>query len=204
MHPIRGVRRDSKEEKQLNYKTKNMVGVGLFTAIVVVLQFLGGGIKFGMFSISLVLVPIVVGAALYGFKSGALLGFAFGAAVLLSGDAAAFLVIDPLATVLVVLLKGAACGFMAGLVYHLLSKINATFAVFAAAVTCPVVNTGVFLLGCQFFFLETVAEWGANMGYENVVSYMFVGLAGVNFLIEIAVNILLAPVIVRLIRIGKK
>lgn len=188
----------------MNYKTKNMVGVGLFTAIVVVLQFLGGGIKFGMFSISLVLVPIVVGAALYGFKSGALLGFAFGAAVLLSGDAAAFLVIDPLATVLVVLLKGAACGFMAGLVYHLLSKINATFAVFAAAVTCPVVNTGVFLLGCQFFFLETVAEWGANMGYENVVSYMFVGLAGVNFLIEIAVNILLAPVIVRLIRIGKK
>ena len=204
MHPIRGVRRDSKEEKQLNYKTKNMVGVGLFTAIVVVLQFLGGGIKFGMFSISLVLVPIVVGAALYGFKSGAWLGFAFGAAVLLSGDAAAFLVIDPLATVLVVLLKGAACGFMAGLVYHLLSKINATFAVFSAAVTCPVVNTGVFLLGCQFFFLETVAQWGAAMGYENAAAYMFLGLAGINFLIELAVNILLAPVIVRLIRIGKK
>ena len=37
-----------------------MVGVALFTAIVVVLQFLGGGIKVGgVFSISLVLVPIV-------------------------------------------------------------------------------------------------------------------------------------------------
>ena len=55
----------------MNNKTKNMVGVGLFTAIVVVLQFLGGGIKFGMFSISLVLVPIVVGSAVYGWKSGA-------------------------------------------------------------------------------------------------------------------------------------
>jgi hypothetical protein len=89
-------------------------------------------------------------------------------------------------------------------VYHFLAKINTTFAVFAAAVICPVVNTGVFLLGCQFFFLETVAEWGAAMGYENAAAYMFLGLAGVNFLIELAVNILLAPVIVRLIRIGKK
>ena len=188
----------------MNSKTKNMVGVGLFTAIVMVLQFLGGGIKFGMFSISLVLVPIVVGAAIYGFKSGAWLGFAFGAAVLLSGDAAAFLVIDPMSTVLVVLVKGAACGFAAGLIYHLLARINTTAAVFAAAVICPVVNTGVFLLGCRFFFLETVAGWGAAMGYENAAAYMFLGLAGVNFLIEMAVNILLAPMIVRLIRVGKK
>ena len=188
----------------MNNKTKNMVGVGLFTAIVVVLQFLGGGIRFGMFSISLVLVPIVVGAALYGFKSGALLGFAFGAAVLLSGDAAAFLAIDPIATVLVVLVKGGACGFVAGFLYHLLEKFNRTVAVFAAAVGCPVVNTGVFLLGCQFFFLETVAQWGAAMGYENVAAYMFLGLAGVNFLIELGVNIVLAPVIIRLIRIGRK
>ena len=185
-------------------KTKNMVGVGLFTAIVVVLQFLGGGIKFGMFSISLVLVPIVVGAALYGIKSGAWLGFAFGAAVLLSGDAAAFLAIDPLATVGVVLVKGAACGLLAGLVYKLLEKANTVLAVFAAAIICPITNTGVFLLGCQLFFLETVAGWGAAMGYENAASYMFLGLAGVNFLVELGVNIVLAPVIVRLIKIGKK
>ena len=188
----------------MNTKTKNMVGVGLFTAIVMVLQFVGGGIKFGVFSISLVLVPIVVGAALYGWRSGAWLGFAFGAAVLLSGDAAAFLVIDPLATVLVVLVKGAACGLMAGIVYRLLSKIGNTAAVFAAAAICPAVNTGVFLLGCQLFFLDTVAQWGAAMGFENVAAYMFLGLAGVNFLIELGVNLLLAPVIVRLIRIGKK
>ena len=188
----------------MNTKTKNMVGVGLFTAIVMVLQFLGGGIKFGMFSISLVLVPIVVGAALYGWKAGAVLGFAFGAAVLLSGDASAFLVIDPLATVLVVLTKGVACGFFAGLVYKLLSKTGSKLAVYAAAVTCPVVNTGVFLLGCQFFFLDTVAEWGASMGYESVGAYMFLGLAGINFLIELCTNILLAPVIVRLIKLGSK
>ena len=60
----------------MNTKTKNMVGVALFIAIVVVLQMLGGGIKVGgMFSISLVLIPIVVGAALYGWKAGGILGF---------------------------------------------------------------------------------------------------------------------------------
>ena len=187
----------------MNNKTKSMVGVGLFTAIVVVLQFLGGGIKFGMFSISLVLVPIVVGSAVYGCKAGGWLGFAFGAAVLLSGDAAAFLVINPLATVLVVLVKGIACGMMAGALYTVLERFNRTVAVFSAAVICPLVNTGVFLIGCKFFFLETVAAWGASLGYENVASYMFLGLAGGNFLIELGVNIILAPVIVRLIRIGK-
>lgn len=204
MHPIRSNGGTARRRIKLNSKTKNMVGVGLFTAIIVVLQFLGGGIRFGMFSISLVLLPIVVGAALYGWKSGACLGFAFGAAVLLSGDAAAFLAIDPIATVLVVLVKGMACGLMAGIVYHLLAKVNRTLAVFAAAIICPIVNTGVFLLGCQLFFLDTVAEWGAAMGYENAAAYMFLGLAGVNFLIELCVNIVLAPVIVRLINIGKK
>ena len=86
----------------MNSKVKNMVGMGLFTAIVVVLKFLGGGIRFGIFSISLVLVPIVVGAAVYGWKVGAWLGFVFGVAVLLSGDANSFMIVDPVATVLVV------------------------------------------------------------------------------------------------------
>lgn len=188
----------------MNTKTKNMVGVALFTAIVVVLQFLGGGIKVGgMFSISLVLIPIVVGAAVYGWQAGAWLGFAFGVAVLMSGDAAGFLIVDFMATVLVVLVKGTACGLVSGLTYQILSRQGKKIAVYAAAVLCPVVNTGIFLLGCQFFFLETIAEWGRSLGFENVYAYMFLGLAGINFLIEIVVNIVLAPMIIRLIKIGK-
>ena len=188
----------------MNMKTKNMVGVALFTAIVVVLQFLGGGIKVGgVFSISLVLVPIVVGAAVYGWRAGAWLGFAFGVAVLLSGDAAAFMIVDFMATIFVVLLKGTVCGSVAGLAYHILSRKSNQLAVYIAAILCPVCNTGIFLLGCQFFFLETVAEWGKALGFEDAYAYMFLGLAGINFLIEIVVNIILAPVIVRLIKAGK-
>ena len=185
-------------------KTKTIVGIGLFTAIVVVLQLLGGGIRFGIFSISLVLLPIVVGSAIYGWRAGAWLGFAFGVTVLISGDAAAFLAVDIFGTVLVVLLKGTLCGLIAALAYKLLEKVNRVVAVFAAAVICPVVNTGVFLLGCQIFFLPTVSEWAAMAGYENAGTYMFLGLAGVNFLIEVGINVVLAPVITQLIKQGKK
>jgi len=185
-------------------KTKTMVGIGLFTAIVVVLQFLGGGIRFGIFSITLTLVPIVVGSAIYGWQAGAWLGFAFGVTVLLSGDANSFMIVDPLATVLVVLVKGTFCGLIAGLLYKLLSKFNKVLAVMAAAVACPVVNTGVFLLGCQLFFLPTIREWAAMYGYENVGTYMILGLAGINFLIELGVNLVLGPMITQLIKLGKK
>lgn len=188
----------------MNKKVKTMVGIGLFTAIVVVLQLLAVGLRMlGMFSISLVLVPIVVGAALYGWKAGGILGLAFGAAVLLSGDAYSFFVVDALGTVVTVLAKGAACGLCAGGVYRLLEKHNRFLAVCAAAFTCPVVNTGVFLLGCRLFFMDTIAQWGAALGFESVGAYMIFGLTGANFLVELGVNLVLCPVIARLIRIGE-
>ena len=188
----------------MDSKTRKIVGIGLFTAIVVVLQLLVGGIRFGIFSISLVLVPIVVGAAVYGWQAGALLGLAFGVSVLLSGDAGAFMAVDPIATIGVVLVKGTVCGLLAGLVYRLLEKKNKVLAVIGAAIICPVANTGIFLLGCQLFFLPTITQWAAHYGYADAGTYMILGLAGINFLVELVINIILAPVITRLIKLGKK
>lgn len=184
--------------------TKTIAGLGLFTAIVIVLQLLGSFIRFGTFSVSLVLVPIVIGASLYGASAGAWLGFVFGLVVLLSGDAAAFLGVNFIGTIITVLVKGAGAGFCAGLIYRMLSKKNVTFAVAAAAVVCPMVNTGIFLLGCVLFFLDTVAAWGAAAGFGSVASYMLIGFVGFNFLFELLFNLVLSPVIVRLLNIAKK
>ena len=189
-------------EKRIS--TRTLTGLALFTAIVVVLQFLGAFIRFGPFSISLVLIPIVVGAALYGPWAGAWLGFVFGLVVLLSGDAAAFLTVNPLGTVLTVLVKGAAAGLCAGLLYRALEKVNGWLAAIAAAIAAPVVNTGLFLVGCLLFFLPTVSEWGAAMGFPSVGNYMIFGLVGANFLVELAVNLVLSPVIVRLVKLGRQ
>ncbi len=184
-------------------KIEAMVLGAIFTAIVVVLQLMGSFIRFGPFSISLVLVPIVVGAALGGYKIGAWLGLVFGAAVLISGDAAGFLGVNVWGTVLTVLLKGTLCGLAAGITYKLLANKNRYLAVMATAFICPVVNTGVFLLGCVAFFLPTITQWGVAAGFQNAAAYMFLGLAGGNFLVELVTNIILAPVILRIINLRK-
>ncbi len=186
-------------------KTRRLVGVALFTAIVVILQLLGSFIRFGPFSVSLVLVPIVVGAGLYGTAAGAWLGVVFGLTVLLSGDAGAFLAVNAGGAIAVVLAKGAAAGLCAGLAYRLVGGGHPYGAALAAAVAAPAANTGVFLLGCLLFFMPTIAGWAQAMGFGNRVgAYMLGGLVGLNVVFELALNVLLAPVIVRLIRIGRK
>ncbi|MBQ6714280.1 MAG: ECF transporter S component [Clostridia bacterium] len=184
--------------------TKKLVLGAVLTALVIVLQLLGSFIRFGPFSISLVLVPIVLGAALCDYKIGGWLGLVFGAAVILSGDAAAFFAVDVAGTIITVLAKGILCGTLSGLTYKILEKHNKYLAVMAAAVVCPVVNTGVFLLGCKIFFMSAITEWGFAEGFKNATSYMFLGLAGGNFIFELITNIILAPVILRIINFKNK
>lgn len=187
-------------EKRFN--TRKLTGLAILTALVVILQFLP--IKGPFFLITLTLVPIVIGSALYGAFAGAWLGFIFGVTVLLSGDAAAFLTINIPGTIATVLVKGTLAGLAAGLVYKLASKVNRYFGVICAALVAPVVNTGIFLLGCRLFFMDTVNGWAAASGYENVGAYMILSLVGINFLIELGVDLVCSPVILRLINIRKK
>ena len=218
--------------------TKTLVLAAILTALVVILQFMGAFIRFGPFSISLVLIPIVIGAATCGVGVSTWLGFAFGVVVLMSGDAAAFMVVNVAGTVLTVLVKGTAAGFLAGFAYRgvlrlldrisvrqiqqikaksglcencekgvleFISRNNKYIAVLVAAVVCPVVNTGVFLLGCLAFFMETIGQWAAGAGLGgNVGHYMIFVLVGANFLFELAFNIILSPVVVRIVQAKKK
>lgn len=183
-----------------NTKTQKIVGIGLFTAIIVALQLLAASIKFGPFSITLVLAPIVIGSALYGIGAGAWLGAAFGVSVLISGDAAAFMTINPAGTVVTVLLKGMLAGLVAGLIYKALERTNKTVAVVLAGIACPIVNTGIFLAGCYLFFQEWLVSVFGTTGFATVVT----GLVSVNFAVELGINMVLASVIVRVIDIGKK
>ena len=181
-------------------KTQKVVGMGLFTAIIVALQMLASAIKFGPFSITLVLAPIVIGAALYGIGAGAWLGLTFGVTVLISGDASAFLTINPIGTVLTVIAKGMVAGIVAAVIYKAIEKKNKTVAVVAAGIACPIVNTGIFLIGCYLFFREWLIAVFGTTGFATVIT----GLVSVNFAVELGINMLLASVIVRIIDLGKK
>ncbi|MBO7376074.1 MAG: ECF transporter S component [Clostridia bacterium] len=188
---------------------RKLVLTGILTAIVVVLQVFSGYIRFGPFSITLALVPIIVGGALCGPLSGAFLGLVFSVVVLIN-DSAAFLAVDPFGTVLTVLLKGTLAGLASALIFRLLSlgarkqdgKQNPwmkMLRVLIAGIACPIVNTGIFVVGCLLFFMPTLAGWAEALGYKDAASYLFTGMIGINFLVEFATVTLLSPVIVRII-----
>lgn len=177
-------------------KTVRLATAGILTAVVIVFQFIGASIKFGTFSVSLVLIPIVIGAALCGKGISTWLGLVFSVIVLLSGDAAAFLAIDTLGTVITVILKGSLAGFVGGFAFEMLKKVNTYFAVIISAILVPLTNTGIFLIGCRLFFFDTIKEWAVGLGFENAFTYMIVGLVGVNFIFELVINIVLSPSVV--------
>ena len=185
--------------------TKQLTLASILTAIVFVLQYFGCVIKFGTFSISTVLMPIVIGAATCGPWVAAWLGFVFGIAVLASGDAALFLAVSVPGTIITVLLKGMGAGLVSGLVYKAVKKVsNEYVAVMTAAIVCPAINTGIFLLGCLVFFMDTVSNLAANAGFEgSVAQFMIIAFVGVNFLVEMGINIFFTPIIVRLLKIKK-
>ena len=179
--------------------TKTITLAAILTSLVVILQIVSNvSGTFLPVVITLTLIPVVIGAAKCHPLLGGWLGFVAGLTILFSGAASAFLVVSPLGTIATVLIKGTASGIVAGYVYKLIEKKNKTVAIFAASICAPVVNTGIFLLGCLLFFMGLVSEWA---GGENVALYMFTGLAGVNFLVELALNVILAPTVKRLIEI---
>ena len=185
--------------------TKTMVLGAVMTAFVVILQLLSTYTTFfGPFSTAIALVPIIIGAALCGATVGTWLGLVFGIVVLVTGGAALFWVFSIPGSIVTVLLKGAACGLAAGLVYRLLHRLNRYVAVVAASLVCPVVNTGVFLLGSAIFFLPSANEIAAMLGLGVSGMAVFWALAMGNFPFEVATCLLLSPLIVRQIDLSKK
>ena len=187
-------------------KTKVLVGMAIFTALVVVLQEMAGVIKIGPFSPSLVLIPMVIGAAVYGVKAGAWLGLVFGVIVLAAcitgadmGGNAMWL-FNPAVTAIICIGKGVAAGFLSGLTYRGLRHKSQLLATVAAAVVCPVVNTGLFCTGAVAVFRPLLEQWS---GGTDLLSYVFLGLIGLNFLVELGINVVLSPVVVRILHAVK-
>lgn len=197
----------NKKKTTLSEKTYRLAGLGILTAIVIVLQIVSTFVKFGPFSITLSLIPIIVGAALYGAAAGAYLGAVFSLIVIImcmtGGDLGGAMVwnANPFMCFLLCMVKGTLAGFEAGVHYKALEKTNTILASVVAALVSPIVNTGVFMIGLMIFFKETLIAWA---GGADILYYIIFGLTGVNFLVELGVNVVLSPVVVRIVQIVKK
>ncbi len=185
---------------------KRMAGIALLMAMVVVMQFLSGMIPpIGGVSISLVLIPIVLGAALFGPGAGALLGATFGVVVFINcvtgADPGGQMVFqaNPVLCFLVVMGKGVLSGLASGCIYRLVKKKDAAGykAMLCAAAICPVVNTGVFILCMLTFFHSVLEAWSAGGG---VAAFILSGLILVNFIPELAINLVFSPASQRILQ----
>ena len=196
-----------KKMRAKNSKTTKLVELGIFVALVLVIQLLGGAVKVGPISISLVLSPSAVGGILLGPLCGAVLGLTFGVATVIGGLTGA----DPFTatllnsgawgavfTTLLCLVKGTMAGFVSALIYKLLAPKSRVAAVLLAAVAAPVVNTGLFVLGALTVLNSLITQNFLGSG-SNIIYFVFIGCAGVNFLIELAVNVIFTPAIRRIL-----
>lgn len=184
-------------------KTQRLTGLALMTGIIIVLQIVASFIKFGPFTITLALAPIIIGAALYGAGAGAYLGGVFGVVVFIACVAGwdmggnILFTARPLVTLILCVVKGALAGLAAGAVYRALTQRSPMAGSILAGIMCPVVNTGIFCLGLAGFYYDTLVAWA---GGTALVYYVITVLVGLNFLLEMAINLVLSSVIVRVVK----
>ncbi len=194
--------------KSRNQQLLRMVELAILTAVVLVLQTAGIVVPnpLGGTPISLVLIPIALGAMILGPAAGAWLGFVFGAHVYITlgvmhMDPAFTGVMfdnDPIMTAAICLVKSTLAGFLAGVVYRALRQKSEWLAVLVAAAVTPIVNTGIFILGglCMFDTMQMFAGPG-----KSVLYFLVIVCAGFNFVFEFILNMLLAPALQRIVRI---
>ena len=191
-------------------KTLKMVQVAFMAALVVVLQLLSAATA-GLLpvNITLTLLPIVIGGMLLGPAYGTALGLIFGIIVLvmcMTGmDAGGFTLFqaNPFLCSLLCLVKGGLAGWAPGFLFHkagaFMDKSDGHYfgVTILGSALCPILNTGIFCLGMILFFQDTLTAWA---GGTNTITYILIGLAGVNFVIEFLINIILCPIVVRSLR----
>ena len=185
---------------------ERMVGTALLMALVIVLQLIPIP-PVGGFPISLVLIPIVMGAAMYGPATGALLGAAFGIVVFINcvtgADPGGAMVFQANAVLcfFVVVAKGTLAGLASGFVYKLMKRWNPYIAMLCAAIVCPVVNTGIFVACMLLFFVDVLSAWAAG---ADLLGYILTGLILANFVPELIINVVFSPAGQRIIHMFKR
>jgi uncharacterized membrane protein len=202
---------DKERTQIMKDNQRKLIYTAMFAAVVVVLQMFVS-IPLGMFTITLTLVPIMLGAILFGPASGAFLGGVFGVVVAIQvvTGAAGLLSTEmflqtPVVTVVLCVIKGAAAGWVSGLIYRAFAKHEKNkLGVILSAIACPIVNTGIFALGLFVFYNSLINTWAINNAFANGFTFVMIGCIGLNFVVEFIANVLLIPVSLRIIKIVKR
>lgn len=178
-----------KNKRLFNIKT--MVGTALLVAVEVVLQLVSMVLPTAV-NLNLALVVITIGAIMYGPLVGGFLGLINGVVIVLSPNTVTvFMSISPVGTILTCLLKTAIAGFIGGLLFKWIGKKHDVIGSVVASISVPLINTLVFALFTNFFFLD-------GLGLGNF-GQIFTVLIGINFLFEIVSNVVISPTLYQIL-----
>lgn len=186
-----------KVKKNTLFNARYIATLGVLMALVIVLQAFGGSFTIGPVALNFSLIPVALGALVLGPVAGAILGLGNGIVVLIQviqGLSPFYVLIwteSPVITTLICLFKVTVAGFVAGLVFKLISRKNVYAATFVAAALIPVVNTTLFILGCLCMYDTIYMMYDAST--MNIFVYICVTLVTFNFFVELAINLIVAP-----------
>lgn len=185
-----------------NKSIKKMTGLSLLTAVTVVLALLSN-VTIGTVNLNLALIPIVVGACIYGPSGGLFLGIVDGALTCVAPSTLSlFMTHNIPLTIILCLLKTGLAGLFSGIIYQLLKGKNDLVAVILAALIVPIINTGIFLMGVFMFFIPVYEKLAGDT--LNVARFILKSTLTFNFLIEFILNLILSPTIHRIIKYKEK
>ena len=185
-------------EKKRFFTTKMIAVTGVLTGIEIVLQVIGNYIQPGFANINLSLIPICLGAILYGPLVGGFLGLICGVMILVAPSTGGFFAISPIGTILACLIKTTLAGVIAGYVMKLCK--NKTFlGSILVSIIVPVVNTGVFAIFTAIFFRSALEGMVAQGLFADTATALFLGMIGINFILEIVSTLILTPSLFKII-----
>ena len=182
--------------KKKYFTTKMIATTGILVGIEIVLQIIGNYINPGFANINLSLIPIAIGAVMYGPLVGGFLGLVCGVMVLISPSTMqVFMPISPVGTIFTCILKTTLAGVVAGLVVKLFKPEKKIYGVILASILIPVINTGIFSIFCLLFFKPILEGMVASSPevYSNIGVALIVGVIGINFILEVISTVILTP-----------
>lgn len=193
------------------FTAKNVALLGILVALVIVLQLFASAIRMFGVTLNFSLIPIAFASILLGWFGGAIVGFVCGLVVWITmavlgqePSTAALFQASPVILTIMCIGKTTISGLVSGLVFKWISKKNSFLAIVFSAVIIPIVNTGIYMLG-MVIMQDAVAEYlSLNTWSAGIVFTVVFGIIWLNFVLEMAINLIFIPVIHRVIKVVQK
>lgn len=203
---------DQASVRESSARTLHMVELALMSAIIVLMAFTPlGYLRTPGLSVTLLTIPVAVGAIILGPKSGAFCGAVFGitsfAQTFTGGSFGSMLLqINPLGTMFTCIVPRILEGFCCGLVFQAFRKANLKKAAYwAASLACPVLNTVFFMSSIVLIFYNTdyIQGFVSTLGVSNPLAFV-IAFVGVQGAIEAVICFLVASVVSRTLAVALK